>query len=156
MKLKYLKYNFYIGGDGEVYDGRGWEMQGRHTLGLIVFYHSINFYKLLNLALGYNDESIGIAFIGISYSRIAPNQTQIDGVLDFLEKAVKAKKLTERYEITAQCKLINTTSCPSASFLKDIEAWSNKTSASEARNSVSHSAHVLILVLLIWMGKILM
>ncbi len=28
-----IGYNFLIGGDGNVYEGRGWDRQGSHTIG---------------------------------------------------------------------------------------------------------------------------
>lgn len=28
-----IAYNFIVGGDGAVYEGRGWEKQGAHTKG---------------------------------------------------------------------------------------------------------------------------
>lgn len=41
-----IGYNFMIGGDGNIYEGRGWHKQGAHTS-------------------GYNRGSIGIAYIGL-------------------------------------------------------------------------------------------
>jgi peptidoglycan recognition protein len=43
-----IGYNFLVGGDGNIYEGRGWERVGAH-------------------APGYNSNSMGICFIG-SYS----------------------------------------------------------------------------------------
>ena len=43
--LNDIGYSFLIGGDGSVYEGRGWNREGAHTS-------------------GYNKKSIGIAFIG--------------------------------------------------------------------------------------------
>lgn len=40
-----IGYNFCVGGDGQVYEGRGWNRQGAH-------------------ASGFNDRSVGICFIG--------------------------------------------------------------------------------------------
>ncbi|KAG8229695.1 hypothetical protein J437_LFUL015023 [Ladona fulva] len=40
-----IGYSFLVGGDGKVYEGRGWNKQGAHTK-------------------NYNDKGIGIAFIG--------------------------------------------------------------------------------------------
>ncbi|KAL8184655.1 UNVERIFIED_CONTAM: hypothetical protein K2H54_023160 [Gekko kuhli] len=41
-----IAYSFLIGEDGYVYEGRGWRAEGAHTL-------------------GYNDLSLGVAFIGL-------------------------------------------------------------------------------------------
>ena len=43
MQLNY--YSFMVGGDGSIYEGTGWTMEGSHTY-------------------GYNKKSIAIAFIG--------------------------------------------------------------------------------------------
>jgi N-acetylmuramoyl-L-alanine amidase len=40
-----IGYNFLVGGDGETYEGRGWDMQGA-------------------FAKEFNNRSLGIAFIG--------------------------------------------------------------------------------------------
>jgi peptidoglycan recognition protein len=40
-----IGYNFLVGGDGNIYEGRGWERVGAH-------------------APGYNSNSMGICFIG--------------------------------------------------------------------------------------------
>jgi len=45
-----IGYNFVVGGDGNVYEGRGWGKQGAH-------------------APGYNSQSIGICFIGTFTSK---------------------------------------------------------------------------------------
>lgn len=43
--IVFFRYNFLIGTDGSVYEGLGWNIVGYHTL-------------------GYNECSIGLAFIG--------------------------------------------------------------------------------------------
>lgn len=47
-----IGYNFIVGGDGNVYEGRGWTKQGAH-------------------APGYNAQSIGICFIGTFTSMLS-------------------------------------------------------------------------------------
>ncbi|KAF8788034.1 Peptidoglycan-recognition protein SC2 like protein [Argiope bruennichi] len=46
-KWRDIGYSFLVGGDGRIYEGRGWEKVGSHTL-------------------GYNARSIGISFMGKS------------------------------------------------------------------------------------------
>lgn len=52
-RLDDITYNFLFGSDGNVYVGRGWDIQGEHTE-------------------GYNDESICISFIGTYIHEAAP------------------------------------------------------------------------------------
>lgn len=47
FNISYIfRYNFLVGGDGLIYEGRGWGKKGAHTF-------------------GFNSQSVGIAFIGI-------------------------------------------------------------------------------------------
>ena len=59
-----IGYNFLIGEDGRVYEGRGWDAVGAHTL-------------------GYNSVSIGIAFIGDFRGR-SPNAAAIRASLQLI------------------------------------------------------------------------
>ncbi|XP_047543781.1 peptidoglycan recognition protein-like isoform X1 [Vanessa atalanta] len=52
-----IPYNFIIGNDGRVYEGRGWNKEGAHTL-------------------GYNRCSVGIGFVG-DYRGERPHHTQV-------------------------------------------------------------------------------
>jgi len=66
-----IPYNFLIGSDGRIYEGRGIEYQGQHTNNLD--------------ATEYNSIGICIAFIG-NYQSISPDLTQINllrGLIDF-------------------------------------------------------------------------
>ena len=46
-----IGYNFLVGDDGNVYEGRGWDLQGAHVF-------------------GHNSRSIGISFIGNFQQRL--------------------------------------------------------------------------------------
>lgn len=50
LNVKY-SFSFIIGGDGNVYQGAGWHRQGAHTR-------------------GYDNVSMGIAFIGNFHSKV--------------------------------------------------------------------------------------
>ena len=43
-----IGYNFMIGGDGAVYEGRGWDSQGAHTKGILYNSHIYNCSKQMN------------------------------------------------------------------------------------------------------------
>ena len=58
-------YSFLVGGDGRIYEGRGWGGSGGHTF-------------------CYNDKSYGICFIG-DYTCQMPTQCMIDAYEKFLE-----------------------------------------------------------------------
>ena len=53
-----IGYSFLIGGDGQVYEGRGWNVQGRHTL-------------------NWNDLGYGIDFMGL-FTDVLPEQVAMD------------------------------------------------------------------------------
>ena len=63
-----IAYNFLIGNDGAVYEGRGWDYQGA-------------------TAKGWNNVSIGIAFIG-KYLDNLPSAQAIDAAKSFLQYMV--------------------------------------------------------------------
>jgi hypothetical protein len=69
-ELSDIPYNFLIGGDGKVYEGRGFEYEGQHTES--------------QDATEYNSIGIGIAFIG-KYEITAPNENQMKVLNEFVE-----------------------------------------------------------------------
>ena len=62
-----IGYNFLIGGDGRVYEGRGWGVTGGHTY-------------------GYNSVSVAISYIG-TFDNFLPSQAQLQAGLDLLDCA---------------------------------------------------------------------
>lgn len=60
-----IGYNFLVGGDGNVYEGRDWDRLGAHTL-------------------GYNVRSIGIAFIG-TFIEVKPPEHQLIAAQQLIE-----------------------------------------------------------------------
>ncbi|KAM8710467.1 hypothetical protein ACLKA7_017136 [Drosophila subpalustris] len=81
-------YNFMVGGDGRVYEGRGWDYIGAHTLGS-------------------NSISIGIAFIG-NFDQMEPNKEQLQACLSLLAEGVRLKKLTPDYKVFGHLQLLST------------------------------------------------
>ncbi|XP_014208939.1 peptidoglycan-recognition protein SC2-like [Copidosoma floridanum] len=100
-------YNFLVGGDGNVYEGRGWDMAGAHT-------HN------------YNNRSIGIAFVG-DFSYKSPTKEQIAVAEKLLESGVKSNKLVKDYKLIGQRQVVHTQS-PGDKLFAIIRAWEHFTS----------------------------
>lgn len=97
-----IGYNFLIGGDGAVYEGRGWTKEGAHTY-------------------SYNNISLGIAFIG-TYSKVVPSPNMIEAFRHLVEQGVQQKYVTPDYKILAHRQLIGTES-PGLAFFEEIKKW---------------------------------
>ncbi|XP_073840289.1 peptidoglycan-recognition protein LC-like isoform X3 [Musca autumnalis] len=102
-------YNFLIGGDGNVYEGRGWDNRG-------------------SVIKGYNDDSISLAYIG-SFKKQKPSGKQLNVTRLLLKEGVRLEKLSEDYRIVAANKLDPTSTATSADALyesfKDWPHWSD-------------------------------
>lgn len=61
-----IAYNFLVGNDGNVYEGRGWKRVGAHTQ-------------------GYNSRAIGISFVGCFMNEI-PAQIAMDACRSLIER----------------------------------------------------------------------
>ena len=68
-----IGYNFLVGQDGNVYEGRGWDLRGAHVR-------------------GYNSVSIGIAFIG-NFSYRKPNRAAISAAKRLINCGVAMVRL---------------------------------------------------------------
>lgn len=103
-KWPQLGYNFLVGGDGRVYEGRGWDYIGAHTP-------------------EYNNNSIGIAFIG-NFNQSMPKPALLRAGQLLLAEGVRLKKLSPNYEIFGQSQLIATHS-PGKNLYNVIKTWSH-------------------------------
>ncbi|XP_043278330.1 peptidoglycan-recognition protein SC2-like [Venturia canescens] len=74
-----VSYNFYVGEDGNVYEGRGWDVAGDHVL-------------------QEKHESIGICLIGSFRSR-EPNEAAVNAVHDLIADGVALGKITRTYRL---------------------------------------------------------
>ncbi|KAJ8675245.1 hypothetical protein QAD02_011031 [Eretmocerus hayati] len=97
-----IAYNFLIGGDGTIYEGRGWDVQGTHTK-------------------NFNSKSLGIALIGDFESR-PPYAEQVNGLKMFLKYAVEENKLDKGYKLIGQSEVENTNS-PGLRVSEIIKKW---------------------------------
>ncbi|KRK00891.1 peptidoglycan-recognition protein LC isoform X7 [Drosophila yakuba] len=98
----HIGYNFLVGGDGRVYEGRGWDYVGAHTK-------------------GYNRGSIGISFIGTFTSR-KPNERQLKACQLLLEEGVRLEKLTTNYRLYGHRQL-SATQSPGDELYKILKNW---------------------------------
>lgn len=97
-----IAYNFLVGGDGEVYEGRGWQSEGAHSF-------------------GYNVKSIGIAFIG-TFIRDKPIDRQIIACQRLIELGVAKGFLQKDYKILA-ARQLQTTQSPGQALYDEIKTW---------------------------------
>ncbi|XP_015234834.1 PREDICTED: N-acetylmuramoyl-L-alanine amidase-like [Cyprinodon variegatus] len=98
-----IGYSFVAGGDGNIYEGRGWNWQGAHTY-------------------GYNSKGFGVSFIGDYQSRL-PSQHSMDLVREQLAScAVGGGRLVSSYIIKGHRDVVST-ACPGDAFYQEIKRW---------------------------------
>lgn len=97
-----IGYSFLIGGDGNVYEGAGWNREGAHTY-------------------GYNKKSIGIAFIGNFQNKAAS-----DKMLEAAHKLIGCGKvqgvLKEDVRVIA-ARQVKATASPGEKLYEQIQNW---------------------------------
>nr|XP_034178569.1 peptidoglycan recognition protein 3-like [Osmia lignaria] len=97
-----IGYNFVVGEDGNVYEGRGWGKIGSH-------------------APNYNSKSIGICIIGNFVNR-NPNSAAINAVQNLISYGVSMGKITSTYTLLGHRQTKQTT-CPGDSLYNLIQTW---------------------------------
>ncbi|XP_061174341.1 peptidoglycan recognition protein 1-like [Saccostrea echinata] len=97
-----IGYNFLIGEDGNVYEGRGWGKEGAHTKGL-------------------NKYSIGICFIG-NFDRRLPNQKALRAAKDLIRRGVKEGKISTNFILMGHRDFRDTVS-PGKCLYQDLKTW---------------------------------
>ncbi|KAM9319151.1 peptidoglycan recognition protein 5 [Pholidichthys leucotaenia] len=86
-----IGYNFLVGGDGTVFEGRGWGVVGAH-------------------AKGHNSNSVGIAFIG-NFNNETPRKEAIMAVKQLLQSGVSTGHLKPDFALFGHRDL-GQTECP--------------------------------------------
>ncbi|TKS81270.1 Peptidoglycan-recognition protein SC2 [Collichthys lucidus] len=86
-----IGYNFLVGEDGTVYEGRGWGVVGAH-------------------AKGHNHDSLGIAFMG-NYNSDAPSTEELSAVKQLLQSGVSQGFLQPEFVLFGHRDL-GSTQCP--------------------------------------------
>lgn len=102
MDVGDIGYNFLVGGDGNIYEGVGWNRQGAHT------------YR-------YNRRSICIAFIG-TFTKVKPPKRQLLAAQKLIERGSELKKLSSDYRLFGHRQLIEIES-PGRELYKIIVKW---------------------------------
>ncbi|XP_029374022.1 peptidoglycan recognition protein 5 [Echeneis naucrates] len=90
-----IGYNFLVGADGELFEGRGWGVVGAH-------------------AKGNNHDSVGIAFMG-NFNNDTPSQEAIQSVKQLLQSGVSQGSLRKEFSLFGHRDL-GSTECPGKSL----------------------------------------
>uniref|UniRef100_T1JHT0 Peptidoglycan-recognition protein n=1 Tax=Strigamia maritima TaxID=126957 RepID=T1JHT0_STRMM len=94
--------NFLIGGDGRIYEGRGWNTVGDHTPGY--------------------PQSIGISFIG-NYDDFLPTSSMIKAAKNLLNCGVKKGTLDFEHSVNGH-RDASCSHCPGNALHGEISTWS--------------------------------
>ncbi|XP_061399909.1 peptidoglycan-recognition protein LE-like [Musca vetustissima] len=97
-----IGYNFLIGCDGNVYEGRGWGVEGAHTF-------------------RYNRFSIAVAFIGTFMHKL-PTQRALNACKNLLKRGVDEDHLTKNFKLMAHNQFMSTAS-PGAVLCDELKTW---------------------------------
>ncbi|XP_070569474.1 peptidoglycan-recognition protein SC2-like [Ptychodera flava] len=97
-----IGYTFCVGEDGRVYEGRGWNTQGAHSI-------------------GFNDKSIGLCIMGC-FTKDLPNQRALDATEKFLAYCVENNKLIQDYTLYGHCQT-KIKDCPGVALFELIKTW---------------------------------
>ncbi|XP_068623264.1 peptidoglycan-recognition protein LB-like [Battus philenor] len=97
-----IGYNFAVGSDGVVYEGRGWKNIGAH-------------------ALGYNPDSIGIVLIGDWISEVPP-ANQLDAAQKLIALGVELGYISQDYVLMGH-RQAGPTECPGEALFQEISSW---------------------------------
>ncbi|XP_029427105.1 peptidoglycan recognition protein 1 [Rhinatrema bivittatum] len=97
-----IGYNFLVGGDGSIFEGRGWSSVGAH-------------------APNYNSNSIGISFIG-SFTSSAPTTAAQNAVKSLISCAVSRGTVRSAYTLKGH-RNVTATDCPGNTLYNIIKSW---------------------------------
>ncbi|XP_064537175.1 peptidoglycan-recognition protein LE [Drosophila montana] len=97
-----IAYNFLVGCDGNIYEGRGWETVGAHTL-------------------GYNKVALGISFIGC-FMRELPTQDALNMCRNLLARGLEDGHIAPEYRLICHCQC-NSTESPGRRLFEEIQTW---------------------------------
>ncbi|XP_052262662.1 peptidoglycan-recognition protein SC2-like isoform X3 [Dreissena polymorpha] len=97
-----IEYSFLVGEDGNVYEGRGWDAVGAHTL-------------------NYNSVGLAICVIGDFTNRL-PNDAALNAVKQLVQCAHDNHKITATYMLRGH-RDVGATACPGNKLYELIKTW---------------------------------
>ncbi|GJQ67020.1 hypothetical protein Trydic_g21935 [Trypoxylus dichotomus] len=97
-----IGYNFLVGGDGNVYEGRGWNKHGSHLI-------------------PYNGKSIGICFLG-NFQTSSPPSQQLQAAKDLIAYGVNHNWISNSYDVLGH-RQADITDCPGDTLFNIIKTW---------------------------------
>lgn len=113
-----IAYNFLVGCDGNIYEGRGWGVVGAHTI-------------------GYNSKSMGISFIGC-FMRQLPTEAALNACRNFLKRGVEEGHLATDYKLIAHCQCRSTES-PGRKLYEELQTWDHFYNIGEEEDNEEHA-----------------
>ncbi|XP_063287736.1 peptidoglycan recognition protein 1-like [Pelobates fuscus] len=99
-----IGYNFLVGEDGRVYEGRGWRNLGAH-------------------AKSFSSVSIGISFIG-SFTKRAPSASALKAAQSLIKCGVSKGYIKSAYILKGH-RNVGNTDCPGDKLYQIIQKWRN-------------------------------
>merc|ERR1719147_682398 len=97
-----IGYSFVVGGDGNVYEGRGWNEIGAHTY-------------------GFNSQGYGVCFLGDFMNTIPTSAAR--NVFHELASCMLANgKVSSSYELKGHRQAVST-ECPGDALYAEIQSW---------------------------------
>ncbi|GAB6032760.1 peptidoglycan recognition protein 1 [Chamberlinius hualienensis] len=103
-KFDDIGYSFLIGGDGKVYEGRGWGKEGAHTY-------------------GWNKEGYGISFIG-KYKDSVPPTVMQEAAKNLVLCGISKNEIQTDYGLYGH-RDGTCTECPGDAFYNSLNKWNN-------------------------------
>lgn len=97
-----IGYNLCVGGDGNAYIGRGWDRQGAH-------------------APNFNNQSVGICFIGTFTSALPPAAALTAG-RNLVTCGVSLGHISATYGLAGH-RQVTATACPGQALFNNIQTW---------------------------------
>lgn len=97
-----IGYNFCIGNDGSIYEGRGFDYQALHSP-------------------GFNQQSLGVCFLG-TYTSEAPSEAALQALRDLIFCAVDRYSVYSQHYIIGHRQDVNT-ECPGEALFEEISTW---------------------------------
>lgn len=97
-----IGYTFAVGGDGRIYEGRGFNVVGAH-------------------APRYNDKSVGICMIG-DWRYELPSNDMIAAAQSLIEYGVRNNIIASNYTLIGH-RQVRPTECPGDRLFQEIQSW---------------------------------